>query len=400
MRLFEIFDLIFMARIAILKLGVLLALALVSSTFVFSIFVRADDTNNEAFKLDVPLGIPADLWSYYIPKDNPLTTAKVNLGRQLFFDKRLSADASVSCATCHDPKLAFTDGRNLAVGIGNRVGRRNSPTLLNAMFVSGQFWDGRVDSLEAQAKLPLIESNEMGNESLEQVAARLEAVPEYARQFREVFGGPVTVDFIAKAIASFERTLVSANSPLDRFVNGDRDALSESARRGFVLFRTKGRCTICHNLNQAFPFLTDQNFRNTGVAANSLSFDRFARTAMRLSKSADLSLTLKGLAAEEGAAELGRFLVTGSALDIGTFRTPSLRNVELTAPYFHDGSAATLGDVLRFYIKGGNENPSKDWELQPLDLSDDEQHDLIEFLKSLTSDDARQTSEIAASLSH
>ena len=351
---------------------------------------------SDQFSLKVPLGIPTDLWSYFVPKDNALTPAKVELGRRLFFDPRLSADGKVSCATCHDPQRAFTDGRKTAVGIANRKGTRNTPTLLNAMFNSTMFWDGRADTLEQQAVLPLVNADEMGNDSHERVLQRIAALPGYANQFQSVFGQPVTLDALAKAIAAYERTLVSANAPLDRFLAGDRSAMSEAAQRGLTLFRTKARCTVCHNLNAAFPFLTDGNYRNTGVAANFVGFESLSRSATTAAASHAAnqdanhgSSARTAMEKQEGAAELGRFMVSEDALDVGAFRTPSLRNVELTAPYFHDGSAATLADVLSFYSRGGNASTNRDWELQVINLSEAEQKDLIEFLKCLTSDDAR-----------
>lgn len=349
-----------------------------------------------SFKL--PIGIPTDLWSYFIPKDNPLTPAKVELGRQLFFDKRLSVDGSVSCASCHDPRFAFTDGRRTAEGIHGRRGARNTPTVLNAMFNSTMFWDGRADSLEEQVLQPLVDADEMGNLSHAQVVKRLTALPEYVEQFQAVFGGPVTVDLLAQAIASYERTLVSGNSPFDRFLQGDRGAMSEPAQRGFNLFRTKARCSVCHSVNQSFPFFTDGNYRNTGVAANLAGFGSLSREAMTASFGRSSAGTNRErdvfamLGKQEGKSELGRFLVSGSSVDIGAFRTASLRNVELTAPYFHDGSAATLADVIRYYIRGGNQNAIHDWELQAINLTQAEQNDLIEFLKALTSDDARRES--------
>jgi cytochrome c peroxidase len=380
-------------RSSILKMVVILSLPAV-------VLARYGDTvsGSDQFYFKLPVGISAAVWSYFIPKDNPLTAAKVELGRQLFFDKRLSANSSVSCATCHNPQLAFSDGQKTAVGIGGRRGARNTPTVLNAMFNSSMFWDGRADSLEAQTRQPLVNTDELGNSSPEEVSERLAGIAEYREQFPKVFGGSVTIDSLAKALAAYERTLVSGDSPFDRFLEGDRNALSESAQRGFNLFRTRARCAVCHNLNQAFPFLTDGNYRNTGVAANFSGFSALAQRA------ATLALDGSGMALEtlthgpharatldqrDGKAELGRFLVTGNALDIGAFRTPSLRNVELTAPYFHDGSATTLADVIRFYVRGGNEHASRDWELQPISLTDSEQQDLIEFLKALTSYDAR-----------
>ena len=373
-----------------IKLAVLIALLLVPA------LVRAADSDlaSSSFEIKLPLGIPQDLWTYFVPKDNPMTAAKVELGRRLFFEPRLSADGTVSCATCHDPKRAFTDGKRIAEGIAGRTGVRNSPTLLNAMFNAGQFWDGRAGSLEDQAKLPLVNRDEMGNRSLDEVAARIASVTEYAKDFERVFGSAVTIQNIAKAIGSFERTLVAGNSPLDRYLAGDVNAMSESARTGLALFRGKARCGVCHAFNQnfaafaTFPFLTDMNYRNTGVAANYGGFASLARLAMTASGERS-SGSMTELLRHERASELGRFVVSGNSLDVGAFRTPSLRNVELTAPYFHDGSAATLEDVVRYYVKGGNANTNRDWQLEPVALSESEQRDLVEFLKALTSDDAR-----------
>jgi len=359
--------------------------------------VRASDSNagSSSFEIKMPLGIPIALWTYFVPNDNPVTAAKVELGRKLFFDARLSADGKISCASCHDPGRAFTDGRKVAEGIGGRLGTRNSPTLLNSMFSTGQFWDGRAATLEEQAKMPLTNMDEMGNGSLDEVRARIAAVPEYVKGFQQVFGGPVTVDGFAKAVAAFERTLVSGDSPLDRYLAGDLNALSESARNGMILFRTKARCGVCHVFNQnfaafaTFPFFTDGIYRNTGVAVNFTGFNALARRAMAAARD-ESGDAMAALSKHERAGELGRFLTTGNTLDVGAFRTPSLRNVELTAPYFHDGSAATLAEVIRFYVKGGNENPNRDWQLEPVPLSEIEQRDLVEFLKALTSDDARR----------
>jgi cytochrome c peroxidase len=367
-----------------LKLGVIILLVMLAP-----LLVKADDSSSPS-DINPPLGIPKDVWTYFIPKDSPITSQKVELGRQLFFDKRLSADGHVSCATCHDPKLGFADARAKAEGIGGRRGPRNTPTILNSMFNAGQFWDGRAATLDAQALMPLINPDEMGNETLEQVVARLQKIPEYSTQFRDVFGRSPAIDDLAKAIAAYERTLVSGNSPFDRYMSGDRAAIGDSALRGLGLFRGKARCTVCHNFNMSFPFLTDQNYRNTGIAANNPAFNNLTKAALEVARAGSTTESLQALGKQEGASELGRFLVTGNALDVGAFRTPSLRNVELTAPYFHDGSAATLLDVVRYYARGGNESPSRDWELQIVSLSESEQQDLVEFLKSLTGDDARK----------
>jgi cytochrome c peroxidase len=352
----------------------------------------------------MPLGIPREVWAYFIPKDNPMTTAKVELGRKLFFDPRLSADGAISCATCHDPARAFADGKRVAEGIGGRRGERNSPTLLNAMFNASQFWDGRAGSLEEQARMPLTNPDEMGNASHDEVIARLAAIPEYVKEFREAFSAAPNIDSFSRAIASFERSLVSGNSPLDRYVAGDINALSDSARNGLMLFRSKARCGVCHSFNQAFaafatfPFLTDTNYRNTGVAANYREFDPLGRQAMTAARD-ESGAALRDLSRQARASELGRFLVSGNLLDIGAFRTPSLRNVELTAPYFHDGSVDSLAEVVRFYVKGGVANPTRDWQLEPVALDESEQRDIVEFLKSLTSDDAKRLSDTATRFS-
>jgi cytochrome c peroxidase len=359
------------------------------------VFVRAADGGAPSvrFDLKLPAGIPFDIWSYYVPGDNPITADKVKLGERLFFDKRLSADGSVSCASCHDPRLAFADGRRVAEGISGKRGTRNTPSLLNSMFNTGQFWDGRAQSLEEQAKMPLVNPDEMGSQTHEQVVARVNALPEYSGPFADAFARAATIDLIVKAIASYERTLVSGDSPLDKYMAGDVKALSDSARNGMILFRGRARCSVCHTFNQSFPFLTDGNYRNTGVAANFSGFESLTRRAIALSRD-DSKGALDALVKQGGSYELGRFLFTGNSLDIGAYRTPSLRNVELTAPYFHDGSAATLQDVVRFYVKGGNANPMRDWQLEAVDLTEDEQRDLVEFLKSLTSDEARRASRI------
>ena len=383
-----------MKRTSAVKLAVIGVLAILTPSL-----VSAGDSNASAnLEIKMPLGIPIDLWTYLVPNDNPVTAAKVELGRKLFFDVRLSADGKVSCASCHDPRRAFTDGRKVAEGIGGRLGTRNSPTLLNAMFSSGQFWDGRADTLESQAKMPLTNMDEMGNRTLDDAVAKMTGVPEYVSGFRQVFGGPVTIDGFAKAVAAFERTLISGDSPFDRYLAGDLNAISEAARNGMILFRTKARCGVCHVFNQNFaafatsPFFTDGNYRNTGVAANFGGFNALARQAMAATRDQS-GKAIAAMANHERAAELGRFVTTGNTLDIGAFRTPSLRNVDLTAPYFHDGSAATLADVVRFYVKGGNENPNRDWQLEPVALTELEQRELIEFLKALTSDDARRAAD-------
>jgi cytochrome c peroxidase len=335
-------------------------------------------------KISIPLGLPADTWDYYVPRKNPMTPEKIELGRKLFFDARLSADGRISCASCHDPKLAFTDGRAVAEGIAGRRGSRNSPTLLNAMFNTGQFWDGRADTLEDQAVQPLVNPLEMGNGSYDEVVKRLRAIPEYTAEFQSVFGSEVKIELIGKAIAAYERALVSGDSPLDHFVAGDQNAISEAAKRGFALFRGKARCSRCHTFSEALPFFTDFNYHNTGVAMNHPNFDKLSRQAYAVIETDKAGEVIDALAKQEGGQELGRVLITYQVFDIGSYRTPSLRNISLTAPYFHDGSAKTLADVVRFYNEGGRQNINREWDLNTLSLTEDERSDLVAFLESLT----------------
>ncbi len=335
-------------------------------------------------KNSIPLGLPADTWDYYVPRNNQLIPAKIELGRKLFFDARLSSDGKVSCSSCHDPKLAFTDGKAVAEGISGRRGARNSPTILNATFNAGQFWDGRADTLEDQAIQPLINHLEMGNQSYDEVVKRLRAIPEYVAEFKSVFGGEVKIELIGKAIAAYERTLVSGDSPFDRFMAGDQSAISEAAKRGFALFRGKARCSRCHTFSDALPFFSDFNYHNTGVAANHPNFDKLSRRAYEVIETDRAKEVIDKLAAEDGGQELGRVLVSYQVFDIGSYRTPSLRNIALTAPYFHDGSAKTLADVVRFYNEGGRQNINREWDLNALALTVDEQRDLVAFLESLT----------------
>lgn len=323
----------------------------------------------------LPRGIPPRLWLSYVPADNPVTEAKVELGRALYFDRRLSADGTVSCATCHDPASAFADHEQRAVGVNGLRGARNAPTILNAMFYGALAWDGRARSLEDQAKLPLVNPDEMGMPSHDAVVAAVAAVPAYRRDFRRAFGGEgINIDTIVKAIAAFERTQLSGDSPFDRFAAGDDGALGEAQKRGWQLFGGKARCINCHAFSPASPFFTDSRFHNTGVAAKGGELDRLAAGRLAAGR-------------RPAAPALGRYAVTGRDVDIGAFRTPTLRDVELTAPYMHDGSEATLLDVVKFYNRGGAVNAHLDRDMTPLGLTNQEMSDLVEFMRALTGDE-------------
>ena len=307
-----------------------------------------------------PLGLPA----VPVPADNPPTAETVALGRRLYYDTALSVDNTVSCATCHDPKFGFGDGKQFSDGVRGQKGNRNSPTVFNTAYYTTQFWDGRAGTLEQQAEGPVQNPVEMAH-TLKGVEQRLMTDPTYKAEFKKAFGADViTYEMVGKAIASFERTVVSGNSPFDRYMyGGDKKALNASAKRGLEVFRNpkRGNCAVCHTIEEKYALFMDNKFHNLG---------------------AGVKLNING---ETELTDLGRFKVTNVESEKGAFKTPSLRNVALTAPYLHDGSRKNLKEVLDFYVGGGNSNPHRDKEIRPLDfLTGQEQADLMEFMKSLT----------------
>ena len=310
---------------------------------------------DEPYELNVQQGLDAKY--VRIPKDNPLTKAKVELGKQLYFDTRLSEDMTISCASCHDPQHGWSNNDRFATGVGGQIGGRSAPTIINSAYLNAgsprfnkvpQFWDGRSEDLEGQALGPIQNPIEM-NMKMDAVVDRLKKLDGYEKQFQEVFGTGVTEEGIAKAIAAFERTILSGGAPIDKFLAGDEDALSESARRGWEVFNSgnKGNCTACHK----YPNFADGGFHNIGVGMDS------------------------------DKPDLGRYEVTKLSGDKGRFKTPTLREIHRTAPYMHDGSQATLEDVVEFYVKGGIKNPQLDEEMRPLKLTDQEKKDLVTFMK-------------------
>ncbi|MEY2492925.1 MAG: cytochrome c peroxidase [Verrucomicrobiota bacterium] len=323
-----------------------------------------------------------------IPTDNPQTPEKISLGQKLFFDRRLSANGTVSCSTCHDPALAFTDRKPTSVGIQGRVGQRNSPTILNALYNKTQFWDGRVNTLEEQAALPIVNSVEMGHSSLDAAVAQISAVEEYQQAFRNVFGRPPNSPDLLRAIASYERTQLSFDSPFDHFIAGDKNAISESAKHGWELFNTQARCNKCHALtdNQRdVTVFTDNDFHNIGIGIIRHNVVALARQAEQLIKSGDTA-AIDRTAIQTDMSAVGRFLITKQEKDIASFKTPDIRNVLVTGPYFHDGSMETLWDVMDHYNKGdGLQDPYLDEDMQPLALTESDIDDLVAFMASLTS---------------
>ena len=293
-----------------------------------------------------------------IPAGNELTEARVDLGRRLFLDPALSRDRSVSCSTCHKQDMAFADEKPLAVGIAGRVGKRHSPALVNRGLGRVQFWDGRATTLEALALMPLLDVNEMDLPPDEAVE-RLRADPSYVSAFQAAFSRPPSTEDMSRALASFLRVIRSENSAYDRFNAGDKTALTDEQQRGLQIFRTKGRCAICHSE----PTFSDENFHNTGVA-------------WRPSAEGP-----GGSFQDDGKAAVSRI-----DRERGMFKTPTLREIARTAPYMHDGSLATLEAVVEFYDKGGRPNPNLFSIIRPLNLTPEEKQALLKFLGSLSGD--------------
>jgi cytochrome c peroxidase len=335
----------------------------------------------------IQAGFPTVLTKYVI-SPSTLRPAIVVLGQKLFFEPRLSGDGMVSCATCHDPARAFTDGRPVSVGIHGRVGQRNSPTVLNALYNKTQFWDGRVDTLEQQAALPITNPSEMGSASIDDAVSGIAGDKDYQTQFMEAFGQAVSARDMVSAIAAYERTLASFDSPFDHFNVGDVNAISDSAKRGWELFNAKARCHLCHALTDDQPDATlfmDGDFHNVGIGIIRHHVAPLAQQAERELAQGHLA-DIDTAAITSEMAVLGRFLVTKKQTDIASFKTPGLRNVLVTGPYFHDGSMQTLWDVLDHYNKGdGITNPWLDKDMQPLALTEPEIDDMVAFLASLTS---------------
>lgn len=285
-----------------------------------------------------------------IPADNPQTNSKIQLGKQLYFDKRLSSDGTVNCASCHKPDKGWADIDSVSEGVAHKKGGRNSPTIIDAAFSVPQFWDGRAVHLEKQAVGPLQNPVEM-DLTMDVILFRLKNIPGYVQQFQEVFGTAPSEDGVAKAIASFERTIISNNSPYDRYMQGDTKAMSFSAQRGMDLFKGKAHCSTCHS----GPYFSDTKFHNLGIGYKDGKY-----------------------------ADVGRYSVTKDLKDMGAFKTPTLRQVEVTPPYLHDGSEKTILDVVNLYNKGSIQNPNLDRAMLPLNLTSKEKRDLVAFIESLT----------------
>lgn len=292
-----------------------------------------------AASLLIPLGL--DLYMP-VPEDNPITAEKIELGRRLFNDRRLSRDGTVACASCHHPDHAFATPHAISPGVFGRRGTRHAPALVNRGWGRSFSWDGRVATLEEQVLKPIEDPNEM-DLSIAEASARV----------------GVTREDMSRAMATYIRSIMSGNTPYDRYIDGDRTALSADAQAGLKLFRGKGNCTACH----VGPTFTDERFHNTGIAWGRSPGEPGATESFR---------------------DEGRAGVTGRAGDRGAFKTPTLREIEHSAPYMHDGSLVSLDQVIDYYDRGGNRHALLDQELRPIGLTASEKHALVAFLRSLS----------------
>ena len=350
-----------------------------------------------------PLGLPP----VPIPEDNPQSAEKVALGDRLFNDQRFSSTGDVSCATCHAADKVLTDSPlTVSQGIRKLAGTRNAPSVVNSVYAEKLFWDGRSPSLEDQALHPFVNPVEMGLKDHQPILDIVRSDPEYAKAFKSAFGksgGEITMTEVTRAIAAFERTKVTANSPFDRwYYGGEEESLSAVQKRGFEIFVNQGRCLSCHVIEQTQALLTDNRFHNIGAGINAIRDEVPGLAGEFLKAEATASEVDVKVLTDKRTSELGRFAVTRGFDDLGAFKTPTLRNVALTAPYMHDGSLATLRDVVVHYNNGGVTNegdPVNDFlsgGIRPLGLTDGQIDDLVAFMEALTSPEHASLADAAS----
>ncbi len=358
---------------------------------VFGCKPKAAFNLSEFLEKDSNLGLP----TLEMPKDNPLTRDKVLLGEKLFNDKRFSSTGKISCATCHVPEMGFTDSPlQVSKGIRDLTGTRNAPTIINSAYNSSQFWDGRSPDLEDQSLHPFVNPVEMGLNDHAPILKIIRTDPEYVKAFKKVFDvSPVeiTIRHVVKAIAAFERVIISANSRFDRWYFNGEDVLSKEEKKGFDVFIGNGRCVSCHVIEYTTALFIDNKFHNVGVGINRVSDDDISRLTGEFLKAIyDQSTVDKKVLSDTKTSELGRFAVTRNIAEVGSFKTPTLRNIALTAPYMHDGSLKTLEEVIDHYNRGGASsdkekiNPYLSGGIRPLNLTQDEKDALTAFMKTLT----------------
>lgn len=356
-----------------------LALSIALAVFTFSLAVDAAEKSAPS----APLGVP----SQGAQSEDATTLERTELGRKLFFDKRLSADGTISCSSCHEPQHAFSDGRPLAIGIGGGKGTRNAPSLFNVAYQTSLFWDGRAATLESQASMPLLNPVEHGLADPQHLVDIVQRDPKYQRDFAKCFtkqSDTISMGQITAVLATFERTLLAGDSPFDRYYfAGERTAMPESAIRGFELFRGRAQCATCHLIGEHDALLTDQQFHPSITrlpAEVNDNLSRLTQKVVRARAQSDGSRMIdRAITDDPQIAALGRFVVTLNPADIGQFKTPSLRNVALTAPYMHDGSFANLEQAIdaELYVRGSAMN-------FPIVLTANEREDMLAFLNALT----------------
>ncbi len=340
-----------------------------------------------------PLGLPP----VPIPADNPQTEEKIALGDRLFHDTRFSADGEVSCATCHEQAKGFTDNLPVSVGFNGLTGTRNAPTVLNSAYMKTLFWDGREADLEGQSMQPPINPVEGGLPNHAPILAVIRDDNEYVAEFASVFAvdaASITMTHVSKAIASFERSVVAGNSSFDRYYyGGEVEAMTAEQIRGLDVFINKGRCVSCHTIEQTQALFTDNRFHNIGVGFKQIR-GKEQETAEQFIKAKREGVDVDvAVLTSRNVSELGRFAVTENITEVGAFKTSTLRNIDKTAPYMHDGSLATLEDVVDFYNNGGRDkdtDPLSGFQsggIRPLNLSDTEKQQLVAFMQALTSPD-------------
>jgi len=337
-----------------------------------------------------PLGLPA----VPVPSNNPITVEKIELGRKLFYDRRLSLNNTFSCAMCHVAEQGFSHNElATAVGIEGRSGRRNSPTLFNVAYAEKLFHDGREDSLEQQVWGPLLAHNEMGNPSPAIVLRKIRALNDYNDLFKSVFNKPLSMETIGMALATYKRTLNSANSPFDQWYFGHNEgAVSPSVKRGFKLFAGKANCIACHTIKKDHALFTNNRLHNTGHGFRVSTQQRPAKQFITLApgQTIEIDSDLFDSVAEKKPNDVGLYEITENTEDRWKYKTPTLRNIALTAPYMHDGAFKTLTEVIEFYNQGGVPNEDLDPLIKPLHLSNSERRDLLAFLNSLTGSNVDQ----------
>ncbi|RJP33300.1 MAG: cytochrome-c peroxidase [Candidatus Omnitrophota bacterium] len=348
----------------------------------------------------LPLGLPPVPY----PEDNPQTAEKIALGEKLFNDERFSTTGDVSCSTCHLPEKAFTDSPlKVSEGIHKLTGTRNAPTVVNSVYMVTMFWDGRSPSLEDQSLQPFVNPVEMGLEDHQPILDIVRSDPDYGKAFQIVFnksGEAITMTEVTQAIASFERAIISGNSPFDRwFYGGEEDALTPAQKRGYEIFINEGRCVSCHLIEQTQALFTDNLFHNIGVGINDIQDDIPSIASEFLKAEASASEVDIQVLTDARTSELGRFVVISEFDNLGSFKTPTLRNVAVTAPYMHDGSLLTLSEVVSHYNNGGVTNegdPVNDFlsgGIRPLNLTIEQIDDLVAFMEALTSPEYAQATD-------